>query len=211
MPMRVRDAVIDQRAERAVSDYIKHHRADAARELRFYRSTPTLARAIRRGARARTAEGGKHPHQWRIPRGVLRTFGARLGRREQALSEAASFDELHEAVRGVGDPIRGIGELAVYDTALRIGAQLGLDPERVYLHRGTRDGAAAVGVDHRRQSIAVSKLPPSFARLAPHEIEDCLCIFKEFLSGKRFPRATGCHCNGGGCVRRRAGTARVRC
>ena len=209
--MPVSDAVIDQRAERAVSDYIKHHRDDAARELRFYRSMPTPARAIRRGARARTADGGKHPHQWRIPRGVLRAFGAQLARRESALSEAGSFDELHEAVRCVGDPIHGVGELAVYDTALRIGARLGLDPERVYLHRGTRDGAAAVGVDHRRSTIAVSKLPSPFARLAPHEIEDCLCIFKGLLSGKPSPRPTGCRCNGGGCTRQLAGTARVRC
>ena len=192
-------------------DYLKHHRDDAARELRVYRSMPTLARAIRRGARACTADGGKHPHQWRIPRSVLRTFGARLARREPALSGAGSFAELHRAVKDVGDRIHGVGELAVYDTALHIGARLGLDPERVYLHRGTRDGAAAIGVDHRRSTIAVSELPSPFARLAPHEIEDCLCIFKGLLSGTPSPGPIGCRCNGGDCARRLAGTARVRC
>ena len=209
--MPLSDAVFNQRAERAVSDYIKHHRDDAARELCFYRSMPTLARAIRRAALARTADGGKHPHQWRIPPCVLREFGAQLARRERGLSEAGSFDELHEAVRGVGVPIRGIGELVVYDTALRIGAWLDIRPARVYLHRGTREGAEAVRIDHRRSTVAVSDLPSSFARLAPHEIEDCLCIFKGLLSGKPSPQPTGCRCNGGGCARRLAGTARVRC
>ena len=150
----------------------------------------------------RTADGGKHPHHRRISRDVLRKFGARLSREDRALRDVPSFDELHGVVRRVGDLTHGIGELAVYDTALRIGAWLGVRPERVYLHRGTREGAEAVRVDHRRSTVAVSDLPSSFARLAPHEIEDCLCIFKGLLSGKPPPRPTGCRCNGGGCARR---------
>lgn len=209
--MPVSDAVMTQRAEQALSDYTKHHRAAAARELEFYRAIPDLREAISSAARAHTADGGKHPHQRRIPCDALRAFGSGLACREQALNAAGSFDELHQAVKNVGDRTHGIGELAVYDTALRIGARLGLDPERVYLHRGTREGAAAVGPDHRRCAVAVSKLPSPFARLTPHEIEDCLCIFKGLLSGRPSPQPTGCRCTGGGCARRPAGTARVRC
>ena len=40
-----------------------------------------------------------------------------------------------------------MGELVVYDTALRIGARFGLEPEKVYVHRGTREGVRKLGLD----------------------------------------------------------------
>ncbi len=205
------DAVIDKRAAEAVSDYIEHHRDDAASELRFYRSMPTLAQAIRRGARAHTADDGKHPHQWRIPCDALRDFGAQLARQKRPLREARSFAELHQVVEEVGRPTYGIGPLAIYDTTLRIGARLSLAPTEVYLHRGTRSGAEAVGVDPRRSTVAVSELPAAFAALEPHEIEDCLCIFKGLLAGDTCPPLRGCRCSGRGCARPRRRTARTRC
>lgn len=208
--MAVNDQLTDRLMQEAVADYIEHHREVAARELDFYRSIRTLRAAISRAARAHTADGGKHPHQRRIPCDTLRAFGATLAQKEQALSAAQSFDELHRAVRDAGDRTDGIGELAVYDTALRIGARLGLEPERVYLHRGTRDGAAAVGVDPRRPTVSASELPAAFAKLDPHEIEDCLCIFKGLLAGNPAP-LTGCRCNSRGCARPRHRTARARC
>lgn len=97
-----------------------------------------------------------------------------LAREDRALRNVPSFDELHGVVLRVGDLTRGIGELAVYDTALRIGAKLDLSPLRVYLPRGSRDGAAMLGVDARRPSVAVSELPTAFATLEPHEIEPLL-------------------------------------
>ena len=206
-----RRAVIERRAERAVSDYIAHHQADAAAEMNCYRATPSLRLAIRRAARAHTADGGKHPHQWRIPRDVLRKFGARLSREDRALRDVPSFDELHGVVLRAGDLTHGIGELAVYDTALRIGAKLDLPPLRVYLHRGSRDGAAMLGVDARRPSVAVSELPTAFATLEAHEIEDCLCIFKGLLSGERSLPPVGCRCGGRGCARPARSAARAGC
>ena len=134
--MPARDAKTHRRAKDAVSDYVAHHRADAAGELDFYRAIPTLRRAISKAARAHTTDDGKHPHQQLIPCEVLRSFGARLVRRERTLREAQSFDDLHRVVQRVGDLVPGIGPLAVYDTALRIGARLDLSPTRVYLHRG---------------------------------------------------------------------------
>ena len=107
--------------QRAVSDYIAHHRNDAIEELQFYRSMPTLGQVITRAAHACTAGGGKHPHQRRIPRDALREFGARLSGSKRAMRKVTSFDELYEIVREVGEPIHMIGELTIYDTAHRIG------------------------------------------------------------------------------------------
>ena len=205
------DSAIKRRARRAVSDYIAHHRDDAVAELDFYRAMPTLRHVIKAAALARTAGGGKRPHQWRIPRNVLCEFGRRLASRERDLREAQSFDELHRVVREVGDRIPGIGVLAVYDTALRIGVKRDLLPTQVYLHRGSIHGAAAMGIDRRCPVIFVSELPEPFADLKPYEIEDCLCIFKELLSGEKLLRPSGCRCSGRGCSHRTRKTTRSRC
>ena len=163
-------------------------------ELDFYRAMPILRHVIKAAALARTADGGRC-----------------LSSRERDLREAPSFDELHRVVREVGDRIPGIGVLAVYDTALRIGAKRDLLPTRVYLHRGTMSGAGALGIDHSCPIISVSELPGPFADLKPHEIEDCLCIFKELLSGEKLLRSRGCLCSGRGCARRTRKTTRPRC
>ena len=199
--MPVNDAVIERRVERAVSDYIAHHRNDASKELRFFRDMPTLDQVITRAAHACTADGRKHPHQWRIPQESLRELGTRLSGSKRAIRKATSFNELHEIVREVGEPIYMIGELTVYDTAHRIGSKLRLLPTRVYLHSGTRSGAVAIGIHRSHTSISVKELPEPFAVLEPYEIEDCLCIFKRVLSGERPILGTGCGCNGRGCAR----------
>jgi len=97
------------------------------------------------------------------------------------LEQTADFDELHQRVDQAIGSLHGIGELTVYDTALRIGARLGFLPERVYLHSGTRVGARALGLDWRATVLDVSDLPRELRDLRPHEIEDCLCIFKDKL------------------------------
>lgn len=62
----------------------------------------------------------------------------------------------------------------MYDVAHRIVAYLGLEPEHVYLHRGTRVGARALGLGRGRQWIDLAELPDEFGRLTLAETEDCL-------------------------------------
>ena len=57
----------------------------------------------------------------------------------------------------------------VYDTAVRIGAYLNLEPEEVYLHAGTKKGAAALGFKHRK-TIDPKVLPREFQSLSAVEL-----------------------------------------
>jgi len=112
-----------------------------------------------------------------------------------ALQGASSFDELFELVEALIRPIYGIGELAVYDTALRIGERLGLEPTKVYLHRGTREGAKALGLAYRRKAIELAELPTELRSLPARELEDVLCIYKDEFTGRRhrLPRGGPAH------------------
>ncbi|MBI1997211.1 MAG: hypothetical protein HYW03_03845 [Deltaproteobacteria bacterium] len=73
----------------------------------------------------------------------------------------------------------------VYDTALRIGARLGLEPERVYIHSGTRVGARRLGLDWRAKWIEPKDLPKPLRSLPPWQVEDILCIYKDWFTQGR--------------------------
>ena len=142
----------------------------------FYKGKP-LHEVIQVAALSVLPNGKRHNHQRRIPGSALKEAAARLSGAE--FSSVSSFDDLHSAI---GLAIRGIhkiGELAVYDIAHRIGAKLRLQPEKVYLHAGTRVGARALGFTG--VSVSMEELPKAFQRLTPAEAEDCLCVFKDHL------------------------------
>ena len=184
---RVRESVACRRVARApgslrevVDAYIRDYRSDASRELLFFARRRNLQDAISRAALAQLPGGKRHPHQYRIPRASLELARKRL--LLAALGGSETFEELHSKVdASIGDVYR-IGELAIYDAALRIGAFLNLRPRLVYLHRGTRDGARALGLGRGASTLDPAELPREFRRLRPHEIEDCLCIFKHEIA-----------------------------
>lgn len=147
--------------------------------LRFYRIQRSLAAAVEKSAMAELPSGKRFSHQRRIPRSKL--LAAKTALMAVDLSVCSSFDELYDLVATTIGPIPGVGELTIYDTAHRLGAYLQLSPRFVYVHAGVRAGLRALKIDHRRQKIAVSELPPAFRRLRPEQAEDCLCIYKRQL------------------------------
>jgi len=72
---------------------------------------------------------------------------------------STTFEELHGVVENLTREIPKIGELTVYDTALRIGAYLGLQPDKVFVHAGTLEGVQYLGLDGKRKTIDVAELP----------------------------------------------------
>lgn len=170
-----------------VTDYIQRFRPAKREEIAFFAKQATLSDAIRIAATCQRADGKRHPHQRRIPRAVLGAAERKLRAEAQNLSTAKSFEELHAIVDSLIGPIAGVGELTVYDIAHRIGAFLGFEPVNVYLHAGTRAGAAALGFHGR--VIERDRLPNALAQLTAAEIEDFLCIFKDHLRSAGAPTA----------------------
>jgi len=162
-----------------VRDYIRRHRPSAQREFDFYRRQQTLQDAITQAALARTSFGRKHPHQWRVRQATLKEASCKLV--AASFQESRSFSELYLTIERAIRGINGVGELLVYDTALRIGAFLGLEPDVIYLHAGTRTGAKNLGLRHQQRFLKTTELPRPFLKLAPREIEDCLCIYKDMF------------------------------
>ncbi len=135
-----------------------------------------LAANASKGAKGKY--GDKHPHQYRIPCVILESFFINLLQIEDNVSACKSFDELLQLIEKV--KVKGIGALTIYDTALRIGANLQLRPDRIYLHAGTKAGAEKLLSKKIREAFIFKEdLPTSFSSsdLECWEIEDLLCHY----------------------------------
>ena len=140
-----------------------------------------MSDAIRLAALAVSSKGKRYSHQRRLSKTALEQAQDILLENEELMRQSQDFDDLFLLFERLLSSVKELGELYIYDTALRIGAKIGVFPERVYLHTGTLIGAKALGFDGRMKTLEVSQLPEWLQQLQPHEIEDVLCIFKEML------------------------------
>lgn len=162
-----------------VNDYLKNRAESEERYLRYYQIQPTRADAIAKAVLAELPSGKRFSHQRRISKSILEK--AKIALLQSNLDACHTFDQLHCFVAQVIGPIKGIGELAIYDTAHRLGAYLGFQPEHVYLHAGTRSGAKALKIQKLSKKLPMASFPPEFQILRPEQVEDCLCIYKAHL------------------------------
>ena len=166
-----------------VSYYIEERRDGMKRYLRYY-NQHTLNDAIRIAALCVLPGGKRHGHQWCIKQSALDESKRRLLGVQNKIKMRRDFEDLRGFVDSTIRNIRGIGDLTIYDTSLRIGAKLALYPKVIYLQAGVIDGAKALGIYHKRESRPIKHIPiehilkPISSRLEPYEIEDFLCICK---------------------------------
>jgi hypothetical protein len=161
--------------------YVNKFRPHAQAELDWFSDQPSFHAAIENASLALDRRGKRLSHQRRLKRAALRKALTALTAQSRALEGARTFDALLKLVDSAVRSIPGIGELYVYDTALRLGAKLNLFPEKIYVHAGTREGIRSLGLDYKTTSVLPSALPREFMELEPHELEDILCIFKDKL------------------------------
>jgi hypothetical protein len=151
-----------------------HPRREA--ELSYYVQLPPTRELIEKATLALRCDGKRHSHQRLIPHKVLAAMSKRLRRHSKKVLAASDFHSLWMLIKQLSIP--GFGELARYDTALRIAARLGCLPTRVYLHAGTRTGARALGLKIASTSLEIVDVRKELHCLQAYEIEDFLCVFK---------------------------------
>jgi hypothetical protein len=160
----------------------------------------SLGETIRRASLSEIPSKGRlvrFSHQCRLSREVLVETADALAALAGEIARSTSFDDLYDLVSNVCSTVYGAGELYAYDVAQRISLRLGLHPEKVYLHTGTRVGAQALGINVAgRKSIGMEELPPPLRSLSPAEAEDVLCIYKSYFENPgdedSVPEIRGC-------------------
>lgn len=181
----MRPTVYPETIDLIVADYARGSR-DRAAEATWWRADgQPFAVVIDRVGWAELF-GKRHPHQYRLSAHALTAGTAALHAIADTLQAAPNFIELWFLVQAAFKPIRGLGELAVYDAADRLRHRLGLQSDHViYLHAGARVGARRLAggrlPNESTWGIQRHQVPMGLRHLSTHEIEDILCIYKDAL------------------------------
>ena len=137
--------------------------------------------AVEHAALAIDDDKKRYSHQRRLENKNLVKALSRLKAIIPNIKKCSSFEELIDLVEAEIMDIKGLAELYCYDAARRISAQRGILPKHIYLHRGAKEGAKNLGLNSKTRYLKVTEVPFETRRLAAHEIEDFLCIFKKDL------------------------------
>lgn len=176
-----------------ISDYFSKHHQGSLIEKNFFESRRTLQEAISYAALARDEES-KFSHQYRVQNQSLEESRSRLLRAAYRIQACQTFHELYMLVESLILPVPGIGALTVYDTALRIGFWMRLEPEYIYLHAGTREGARNLGLPVNSAYLEMHQIPKALRNLTPDQIESIFCIYKNSFSSKAATISTSSRC-----------------
>lgn len=162
-----------------VAHYLQNVHASARARLAFYRDQPSLDILLAVVASWERHDGKIEPHQRRMARRAKEAAGERI--RALELGHVTAFPVLFAAVERAIGSIPGVGELAVYDVALRIGAHLGHLPDRVYVQAGVRKAVRYLGLPATVRSLSPDVFPDPLRALEPWHLENLLCIYKGHL------------------------------
>jgi len=181
--------------DRIIADYIRRFKPSAIAFNESFKNLSSLSEAVSKAAMAQREDEKRHSHQYRIPIIALIESKRRLIENINQLTQLTTFEDLFLTIEKLISPIKGIGELTVYDTAARVGAYLKLSPQKVYLHAGTRKGARNLGIKTNGKFLSLDSLPISFRELPAQDIEDILCIYKDhFKSDEESPSTIESRC-----------------
>jgi len=165
-----------------VRRYEEVYKNDLDKELEYF-TNAGLDVAVKNAPSGRTSGFDKHSHQYMVKQKALNKAERILTKKVSEIEWCESFYDLHEKIDELIRNIHGVGELTVYDTAARIGANLGFKPKVVYLHVGTREGAKKlVKLKWGQKTLDRKTLPTPFRKLSPSHLEDLLCICKGCLA-----------------------------
>jgi hypothetical protein len=149
--------------------------------LDYFRKLGTIDEAIEFACLGK--DGKIHDHQYRVGGRKLEKARKLLIKRVKWIESCRSFDELFRLVELATLGIDRFGELAIYETSLRLGAYLKRSPKAVYVHAGTKKGCKALGVATTGGIVVMENLPKAVGELEPYHAENFLCIFKGELGG----------------------------
>lgn len=140
---------------------------------------PSARIALKRAVASRRPNGKMHNHQSKVS-AALPSLYLVLSRNLRHLCSSKSFDNLHTRIARLAP--KGIGEMTVYDVSVRFGAYLGLKPEMIYMHAGTRGGLNAMmgtKFGSRHKVFPMWLMPMELQEEDPDEVEDFLCTYRD--------------------------------
>lgn len=162
-----------------INHYTRWRKENPDAWINYTIEQPDILLAIKVAAKSKNKDGKRNNHQRRLKKESIKNFVDNLSKKSKELYETKDFRSLLGIVESC--KVKGIGELACYDTAYRIGCKIEVYPDKIYLHAGTKKGAEKLFRKRiKKRFIDKSELPEPFksSELDCAELEDILCIYK---------------------------------
>lgn len=190
------DDVVENSMAELVDSYMRWRRDEFLAELTPFSDVPFDVALDRCAFGTMSEEEGIHPHQRHIGAEGCREFAAELKRHAEKIKQRPDFEKLLLLIESIckrkklreledgGNRKRKNGFCVVgqYDVALRLGYNLNRKPNRVFVHKGSREGADALHLKaekivkgSRHRCLIRDQIPDELKQLSSHEIEDFLC------------------------------------
>lgn len=131
--------------------------------------------ALERAVRSKRPNGKMHNHQSKVSK-ALPKYEYVLTQNLPLLATSKHFDKLHRSMWLIRTD--GIGPMTVYDVAVRFGAYLSLEPDRIYVHAGTKAGLEALGIRVLGDTVNMKRLGFTLQNRRPDDVEDFLCTYR---------------------------------
>lgn len=148
---------------------------------KYYGNLPSIDDAVESACSFLNAAETLEPHQYRIRKTAKAEFLGNVQKVKTAISNCRDFKSLYNLLTTCKP--KYVGDLAVYDAALRIGAFLrnkkpncNFEPQEVYLHRGTEVGA--------KKLVDLGVLESSKAKVRP--VSDFSWLEPQFANDSKF-------------------------
>lgn len=173
--------------EKYVDDYL-HEWADKLEHMKSFFEEKELIPILFNASTGILDDNKMNQHQWRVGKLRAQQGVEILKLEERAILSSKSFEDIFNITEKVRKEITGLGDLWSYDTALRIGFNLGIYPTRVYVQCGVKNGLKLVlGSIPRGRSLPINIFGPDLRVLKPYQIENFLCII-----GKKSKKKSAC-------------------
>ncbi|QFS49062.1 hypothetical protein [Nostoc sphaeroides] len=175
--------------------YREHFYCRVEQEYSWYKQPGNLRDAVERAFLSINEKGEIEDHQSRygIPKCLPLAAEIALEHLDtQCIIDFDNFNSIYQFVRSVRKKVKGFGELANYDVAMRIAHYQGCgELQVVYLHAGVKTGFRALGLNEKnRRIIPIEEFPEPFNQLSGDHLENLLCLYKKMLDGSsvEFPK-----------------------
>lgn len=157
--------------------------------LDFYANLPDWGAAIREaGAFHYKASNKCHAHQCRIGSLAKKQFLVDLQNHKEAIYNSTDFNNLYSNIKKFCKKGE-IGDLTIYDTAMRLGAFLekhkdgSFKPQEVFLYNEAMKGAVILfekgWLKEPSNRMSLSAFKKLFPQKKAWEVEEILCIYKD--------------------------------
>ncbi len=157
--------------------------------LDFYGNLPDWKTVIDKAGRFHYDASGKcHPHQRCISGVARKQFASDLQKNQAAIYDSKDFNNLYKNIEKFCKKGE-IGELTIYDTAMRLGAFLekqknkSFKPKKVFLYNGAMKGAVVLfekgWLKEPSNRMSLSAFKKLFPQKKAWEVEEILCIYKD--------------------------------